>query len=183
MTISFEKAPTLEDMFSRWYSISPSTVTIRRDAFLSCKGFDQRLGFGSDFFLWLRVRHKFRFIHVPETLVVYRANSPFEQLERYPSRRRSRVEQALSDSYGCQVDALIADIRDRWTQVSTECIFRQLQQRRFGSAFYLWIDLARYHPRAFMGINRSILRRGTRKTGRLIWSGLGVRAETRKLPE
>jgi glycosyltransferase involved in cell wall biosynthesis len=178
-TIRFESAPTLEDMFSQWYSILPSTVTIRREAFLDCEGFEEGLGFGAEFPLWLKLLHKFSFAHVPEALVVYRANSPFEQIERYRAKKRSQVERTLSDRYGCRADALIADLGERWSRVSADCIFRRFQQRCFRSALYLWIDLARYRPHSLIGVNQCILRKGIRKIARLIGSGAGSGAATR----
>ncbi len=65
------RPPTLDELLRlRWagWPILPSNVVIRRDIYMSCGGFDERLVSCEDIFLWMRARERGPFAYVPESL-------------------------------------------------------------------------------------------------------------------
>ncbi|MCF6158763.1 MAG: glycosyltransferase [wastewater metagenome] len=59
------------DMFIENCVGTPSTVIVRRECFKKVGLFDESLGFGTDYDMWIRISREFRFEYIKEPLVKY----------------------------------------------------------------------------------------------------------------
>ncbi len=80
-----DHAPSMEELLTRWWPILTSTVVMRRDTFSRCGGFNEefRSAGYEDPYLWLLAREHGAFVYVDEPLVLYRAETALERMEKY----------------------------------------------------------------------------------------------------
>jgi glycosyltransferase involved in cell wall biosynthesis len=94
-------APSMEELLNRWWPILPSAVTMRRDVYNNCGGFDERFKGAGGFaeYLWIRARESGRYCYVPEPLVIYCLTPFVERMHKYASGYKV-YQQLLSQRYG-----------------------------------------------------------------------------------
>jgi glycosyltransferase involved in cell wall biosynthesis len=108
ITPEFAYAPSMAELLRQWWPILPSSVVIRRAAFVQtggfCEGFRRSY---EDVDLWLRARELGEFTYIAAPLVKYRTSPIAERMERYEDdyatfRRRVR------ERYGGSARKLLA---------------------------------------------------------------------------
>lgn len=80
------RAPSMDDMLAGRFQILPSSVSVRRDAFVRAGGFSEEFRGASGFedaFCWLVMREQGPFAFIAARLVNYRTTSLARSLERY----------------------------------------------------------------------------------------------------
>ena len=84
-TADCDHAPSMEELLSRWWPITTSTVVMRRATFERCGGFSEQFRSAGyeDPYLWLLAREQGKFVFVNEPLVLYRTEPVVERMEKY----------------------------------------------------------------------------------------------------
>jgi glycosyltransferase involved in cell wall biosynthesis len=142
-----EKAPTLEEMFACQFSLGTPTVTMRREIFAICGGFDERLSYGEDFVLWLCARQHSDFMHVPEILTVVRQPSGFlPDRRKKPPSTRAAFERVTRERFGRRANRAIRMVYDEWADMLLGTALHEIDERRFGPAVHALIELLGYRP-------------------------------------
>src|SRR6266404_4569528 len=106
-------APTMDEMLTRIWPITPSTVVMRRDAFDRAGGFCESLISAEDIHFWLLMREQGDFIYIPDKLVRF----TFGQL--YPKVLNrdigpDAIVSLIRTRYGSRADRLVENfIRHR----------------------------------------------------------------------
>jgi glycosyltransferase involved in cell wall biosynthesis len=152
-------APTMDEMLTRIWPITPSTVVMRRDAFSRAGGFCEQLISAEDIHFWLLMREQGRFIYLPDRLVRF----TFGQL--YPKvLNRDIGPEALVDliraRYGSRADGLVKDfIRHRVRMIANAGVI-EMSRGNMAGARRCFIRVLRYDPRhlkSYMRIVRTFL--------------------------
>jgi glycosyltransferase involved in cell wall biosynthesis len=95
------RAPSMQDLLTRWWPILPSATVMRRSSFDACGGFSEEFrGLGhEDVYMWLRAREHGVFEYVAEPLVAYRRPDPVTQAEKYAPGART-LRRLMRHRYG-----------------------------------------------------------------------------------
>jgi glycosyltransferase involved in cell wall biosynthesis len=152
-------APTMDEMLTRIWPITPSTVVMRRAAFDRAGGFCESLISAEDIHFWLLMREQGDFVYIPDKLVRF----TFGQL--YPKvLNRDIGPDAIVDlirtRYGSRADQLIADfIRHRVRMIANAGVI-EMSRGNLAGARRCFIRVLRYDPRhvkSYLRLVRSYL--------------------------
>jgi len=146
--VKFDHAPELEEMFVKWECIGPpSSVTVRKEFFNACGGFDERLRWCEDINLWLRLRAQGSFVHVPRELTVYRKRSSIRVIDkRYPLEQLLMFERIMREHFGRRAEGLIAHARDQRAAMLLGVALHEIDQGRPADAIRTLYELICYRP-------------------------------------
>ena len=146
--VTFAHAPSLEEMFRILECVGPpSGVTMRRQLFDTCHGFDRRLTWGEDIDLWLRARQSALFALVPQTLWTYRKRTRLDVHDlRYPLAMRTAFEHVMREHFGPRARRLIAHTRDERAAILLALGLGQLDAGDRRAAIRTFTELMRYRP-------------------------------------
>lgn len=148
-----EKAPTLQEMFECDFLIVTPSVTMRRDIFALCGGYDERLSYGEDYLLYLSARHHCEFARIPNCFT-------FIRVRRIPERRRNaptRVtfERVMRERYGRRANCAIRMAHNGWARMLLGTALRSFDQGRLGDAFRSFVELLQYQPSYLLRLSPS----------------------------
>jgi glycosyltransferase involved in cell wall biosynthesis len=152
-------APTMDEMLTRIWPITPSTVVMRRDAFERAGGFCESLISAEDIHFWLLMREQGNFIYLPGKL----ARFTFGQL--YPKvLNRDIGPDAIVDlirtRYGSRADRLVQNfIRHRVRMIANAGVV-EMSRGNLEGARRCFIRVLRYdrlHMKSYLRIARTYL--------------------------
>jgi glycosyltransferase involved in cell wall biosynthesis len=161
-----ERAPSLEEMFECRFSIGTLTVTVRRNVFARCGGYDERLSFGEDFWFYLGARHYCNFVHIPEHLALCRITTGFgPQQRKRPPAARAVFERLMSERYGRRARTAIRMFRDDWARMLLGTALHQIDEGHRRLALRTLVDLVYYRPSYLLRANpaKALSRRNVRR--------------------
>jgi glycosyltransferase involved in cell wall biosynthesis len=146
--LSFPDNPRIDQMFARLECVGiPSNVAVRRAIFEQVGGFDERLHWGEDIDLYLRLRRVCSFSRIPEPLLVYRKRMQLEEsIRAYSLENRATFEHVMREHFGRRANRLINHTRD---QRAAGLLTLGLMQFRGGErrkALTTFVELAMYRP-------------------------------------
>src|ERR1700735_1878481 len=106
-------APTMDEMLTRIWPITPSTVVMRREAFDRAGGFCEQLISAEDIHFWLLMREQGHFIYIPEKLVRFTYGQLFPKVLNRDIGPDAIVD-LIRARYGQRADGLVKNfIRHR----------------------------------------------------------------------
>jgi glycosyltransferase involved in cell wall biosynthesis len=152
-------APTMDEMLTRIWPITPSTVVMRRAAFDRAGGFCESLISAEDIHFWLLMREQGNFIYLPDKLVRF----TFGQL--YPKvLNRDIGPEAIVDlirtRYGSRADRLVANfIRHRVRMIANAGVV-EMSRGNLEGARRCFVRVLRYdrlHVKSYLRIARTYL--------------------------
>jgi glycosyltransferase involved in cell wall biosynthesis len=106
------RAPTMNDLLTRWWPIVPSAVVMSRRVFERCGGFPREFtspGY-EDTWLWLRAREHGDFEYVAEPLVRYRMSPELHRMQKY-MRGFEIFARMVKERYGAGGARLVENLR------------------------------------------------------------------------
>ena len=152
-------APTMDEMLTRIWPITPSTVVMRRAAFDRAGGFCESLISAEDIHFWLLMREQGNFIYIPEKLVRF----TFGQLYPKVLNRDIGPEAIVSlirTRYGSRGDRLVANfIRHRVRMIANAGVV-EMSRGNLEGARRCFIRVLRYDPlhvKSYLRIARTYL--------------------------
>src|SRR5271154_1057226 len=101
-------APTIDEMLTRIWPITPSTVVMRRAAFDRAGGFCEQLLSAEDIYLSLLMREQGHFIYLPDRLVRFTYGQLFPKVLNRDIGEASMVD-LIRARYGDRADGLVKD--------------------------------------------------------------------------
>lgn len=159
LVTSIGRAPTLSEMLSGLWPILPSTVVMRRSVFDRCDGFEERLRWLEDTFMWLRVREEAEFVYVAEPLVIYRQADLVTKTEKYEPGRLE-LRRLLRERYGSRVTGLIASLDTFYSAAQIQKAIKQIDSGDSKGALRSLLRAGKARPSYF--VESHILRRVAR---------------------
>ena len=141
--------PSLQQMFQRLECVGvPSTVTVRRAVFEQAGGFDERLHWGEDVDLYVRLRQICCFYKIPgPPLAVYRKRTRVEDSVRaYSLGTRATLERVMREHFGRRANGLIKEIRNQRAAGLLTLVLIQLKKRKWRRSLRHFAELATYRP-------------------------------------
>jgi glycosyltransferase involved in cell wall biosynthesis len=147
--VSHPDDPSLEQMFQRLECVGvPSSVAVRRAVFEQVGGFDERLHWGEDTDIYLRLRQVCSFYRIPgRPLLVYRKRTQVEDSVRaYSVQTRAVLENVMREHFGRQANKLIKQMRDQRAAGLLTLGLTQLKHREWRKALDSFGELATYRP-------------------------------------
>jgi len=113
VTPRFAHSPSMHDLLSRWWPILPSTVVVRRDAFVACGGFCEEfrdpVGY-EDVEMWIRMRERGEFEYIAQPLAVYDSHNPAGRMAKYEAAYPLFIRR-MKQRYGRAARLLINETR------------------------------------------------------------------------
>ncbi|HVC45008.1 MAG TPA: glycosyltransferase [Candidatus Binataceae bacterium] len=142
---TFDGPPTLEQMLTQWNTAAvPTATTIRRSILDQVGGFDERINWGDDIYLWLRAREVSKFAHIATPLAVYHKTR--EPKRRYTSNQRRTFERVLIERYGRSARPLVSLLRDVCASFLTRLMLNQIDQREPLQAAKTLVEVLQLRP-------------------------------------
>jgi GT2 family glycosyltransferase len=140
--------PSLEQMLHRLECVGAlSSVTVRRAVFEQVGGFDERLHWGEDIDIYLRLRQICLFHRIPGPLTVYRKRTQIEDSVRaYPRQTHATLEQVMREHFGREANWLIKQMRDQRAAGLLSLALTQLKNREWRKTFGSFGELATNRP-------------------------------------
>jgi glycosyltransferase involved in cell wall biosynthesis len=152
-------APTMDEMLTRIWPITPSTVVMRRDAFDRAGGFCEQLISAEDIHFWLLMREQGRFIYLPERLVRFTYGQLFPKVLNRDIGPTAIVD-LIRVRYGARADGLVKNfIRHRVRMIANAGVVEMSRGNTVG-ARQCFIRVLKYDPRhvkSYLRIARTFL--------------------------
>jgi glycosyltransferase involved in cell wall biosynthesis len=147
-----EGVPTLQEIFEYRFGIVTAAVTVRREIFALCGGYDERLAYGEDYLLYLCARHHCNFFHIPEYLTLVRTTRVPDRRKK-PAQTRLVFERVMRERFGSRVKVAIRGAHDQWARMLLGTALEELDKRRFRLALSAFLELLRYQPSYLLRAN------------------------------
>ncbi len=151
-TLEFAHAPSMDEMLTRRWPFVPSTIVMRRTAYLGADAFAERAtgnlraDWGEDYMLLL-AREKGEFIYIPEPLTRFQVIIGYESLDKW----EPDVFIALvRERYGKRAHGLLKDLRFAYAGELAYKANLELHQGRLGRALCTSMKAMRYEPWVFL---------------------------------
>ena len=152
-------APTMDEMLTRIWPITPSTVVMRRDAFDCAGGFCEALISAEDIHFWLLMREQGHFIYLPDRLVRFTYGQVFPKVLNRDIGPTAIVD-LIRARYGSRADGLVKDfIRHRVRMIANAGVIEMSKGNVVG-ARKCFIRVLQYDPRhvkSYLRIARTFL--------------------------
>jgi glycosyltransferase involved in cell wall biosynthesis len=152
-------APTMDEMLTRIWPITPSTVVMRRDAFDRAGGFCEQLISAEDIHFWLLMREQGHFIYLPDRLVRFTYGQLFPKVLNRDIGPTAIVD-LIRARYGARADGLVKDfIRHRVRMIANAGVVEMSRGNTVG-ARQCFIRVLKYDPRhvkSYLRIARTFL--------------------------
>ncbi|HEV2170559.1 MAG TPA: glycosyltransferase [Candidatus Binatus sp.] len=152
-------APTMDEMLTRIWPITPSTVVMRRDAFDRAGGFCEQLISAEDIHFWLLMREQGHFIYLPERLVRYTFGDLFPKVLKRDIGLTAIVD-LVRTRYGSRADGLVKNfIRHRVRMIANAGVI-EMSKGNVQGARQCFIRVLQYDPRhvkSYLRIARTFL--------------------------
>jgi glycosyltransferase involved in cell wall biosynthesis len=141
-------APSMDDMLTRWWPIIPSTVVVRRNAFVACGGFDVDFRGASgyeDALLWLLLRELGPFAYVSDQLVTYRTEGAATRMAKYLPQQDLFIAK-VHQRYGSKARGLIRSTRDAYPAALGHEGLIAMRRGDYPTARAYFVRALRYRP-------------------------------------
>ena len=152
-------APTMDEMLTRIWPITPSTVVMRRDAFDRAGGFCEALISAEDVHFWLLMREQGHFIYLSERLVRFTYGQVFPKVLNRDIGPTAIVD-LIRARYGSRGDGLVKDfIRHRVRMIANAGVI-EMSKGNMQGARRCFIRVLQYDPshvKSYMRIARTFL--------------------------
>jgi glycosyltransferase involved in cell wall biosynthesis len=152
-------APTMDEMLTRIWPITPSTVVMRRDAFDRAGGFCEQLISAEDIHFWLLMREQGHFIYLPERLVRFTYGQLFPKVLNRDIGPAAIVD-LIRARYGHRADGLVKNfIRHRVRMIANAGVV-EMSRGNMANARRCFIRVLKYDPRhakSYLRIARTYL--------------------------
>ncbi len=135
--------PTMDEMLSHWWPISPTTVAMRKDLWKSCGGFRVDLPGFEDIYFFMGAREHGEFEFIPNSLATFRVNDPEVGPDKWNPDHFIRT---LRQRYGHSSDRLIAEVRRSYANAYAAKALSEMDRQRRGAALRCWLKTLRYNP-------------------------------------
>jgi glycosyltransferase involved in cell wall biosynthesis len=152
-------APTMDEMLTRIWPITPSTVVMRRDAFDRAGGFCEQLISAEDIHFWLLMREQGHFIYLPDRLVRFTYGQLFPKVLNRDIGPTAIVD-LIRARYGARADGLVKNfIRHRVRMIANAGVVEMSRGNTVG-ARQCFMRVLKYDPRhvkSYLRIARTFL--------------------------
>jgi len=152
-------APTMDEMLSRIWPITPSAVVMRRDAFDRAGGFCEELISAEDIHFWLLMREQGHFIYLPDRLVRFTYGQVFPKVLNRDIGPTAIVD-LIRERYGRRADGLVKDfIRHRVRMIANAGVI-EMSKGNMQGARRCFIRVLQYDPlyvKSYLRIARTFL--------------------------
>jgi glycosyltransferase involved in cell wall biosynthesis len=152
-------APTMDEMLTRIWPITPSTVVMRRAAFDRAGGFCEQLISAEDIHFWLLMREQGHFIYLPDRLVRFTYGQLFPKVLNRDIGPTAIVD-LIRARYGARADGLLKNfIRHRVRMIANAGVV-EMSRGNIVGARRCFIRVLKYDPRhvkSYLRIARTFL--------------------------
>jgi glycosyltransferase involved in cell wall biosynthesis len=138
--------PSIEEMFECRVIFQTSAVTMRRQIFERCGGFDERCEVGEDFLLWLNARQCCDFAFIPEPLAIWRQTGDLRDYGKYPLAARKAHVRVMRERHGLRAKTAIRVFRDFAAQNLLTGFICQIDDGNAREALWTLMRLLCYRP-------------------------------------
>jgi glycosyltransferase involved in cell wall biosynthesis len=154
--------PTMDEMLTRIWPITPSTVVMRRDAFDRAGGFCESLISAEDIHFWLLMREQGDFIYLPDKLVRFTFGQLYPKVVNRDIGPGAIVD-LIRARYGRRADGLVKDfIRHRVRMIANAGVI-EMSRGNLAGARRCFVRVLRYdkfHLKSYLRIARTYLPAG-----------------------
>jgi glycosyltransferase involved in cell wall biosynthesis len=158
-------APTMDEMLTRIWPITPSTVVMRRVGFDRAGGFCEQLISAEDIHFWLLMREQGHFIYLPERLVRFTYGQVFPKVLNRDIGPTAIVD-LIRARYGSRADGLVRDfIRHRVRMIANAGVI-EMSKGNVQGARRCFIRVLQYDPshvKSYLRIARTFLPASVRR--------------------
>ncbi len=151
--------PTMDDMLTRIWPITPSTVVMRRDAFDRAGGFCESLISAEDIHFCLLMREQGDFIYLPDKLVRFTFGQLYPKVVNRDIGPGAIVD-LIRARYGRRADGLVKDfIRHRVRMIANAGVI-EMSRGNLAGARRCFVRVLRYdkfHLKSYLRIVRTYL--------------------------
>ena len=138
-------APTMDEMLTRIWPITPSTVVMRREAFDRAGGFCEQLISAEDIHFWLLMREQGHFIYIPEKLVRFTYGQLFPKVLNRDIGPTAIVD-LIRARYGTRADGLVKNfIRHRVRMIANAGVV-EMSKGNMEGARRCFVRALKYDP-------------------------------------
>jgi len=155
---SYDGAPSLDQMLDKGFEAVPSAVTMRRDVFEACGGFDERFvpNYFEDLWLWFLARERGEFEYIPKELTTLRLRDKYPDA-RYFANGRTYIG-LLRQRYGRRARGAIRQAYKHLAGVSVyEALRRMDAGDRLGAVAW-WASAIRLRPALIADLGGRVFR-------------------------
>ena len=155
---SYDGAPSLDDMLEKGFEVVPSAVTMRRDVFEACGGFNERFvpNYFEDLWLWFLAREMGEFEYIAKELTTLRLRDKHPDA-RYFANGRTYIG-FLRQRYGSRARGAIRQAYKHLAGVSVyEALRRMDAGDRLGAVAW-WISAVRLRPALIADLGGRVFR-------------------------
>jgi hypothetical protein len=152
----------MDEMLTRIWPITPSTVVMRRDAFDRAGGFCESLISAEDIHFWLLMREQGDFIYLPDKLVRFTFGQLYPKVVNRDIGPGAIVD-LIRARYGRRADGLVKDfIRHRVRMIANAGVI-EMSRGNLAGARRCFVRVLRYdkfHLKSYLRIARTYLPAG-----------------------
>ncbi|MGD0290250.1 MAG: glycosyltransferase family A protein [Candidatus Binataceae bacterium] len=136
--IYIERSPSLDELLRTGTGMLPSAIVMRAASFVSCGGFESRLFYFEDLYLWLLMREQGEFRCVHETHFFYRQPPFADRAEKYEAGRKPFIR-LIRERYGTVAETMVAEVNRNAAQSLLQKALLRLDARDLAGALrYAW---------------------------------------------
>jgi glycosyltransferase involved in cell wall biosynthesis len=137
-------APSLDEMLARWWPITPTTVTMRKEVWQTCGGFvdEAKVGF-EDLLFFLFAREQGEFEYVTEPLIKFRNTNSDRLAEKWTPDVFLRI---VAKRYGSRASKLLREVRNQYAASFAVMALNAMERGDRRDAIRCWKRVFRYDP-------------------------------------
>jgi glycosyltransferase involved in cell wall biosynthesis len=135
--------PSMDEILTHWWPISPTTVTMQRSIWDRCGGFHiEATGF-EDLYFFILAREHGEFEYLADPLANFRLSDPDLGPDKWSPDVFIRL---IRERYGARAQQLIAKVRNEYASGFAAKALREMARGNRREAVRCWLKVFRYDP-------------------------------------
>lgn len=135
--------PSMDEILSNWWPISPTTVTMRKTVWERCGRFRTDLPGFEDIEFFIRARQHGDFEYIGEPLALFQANDPEKGPDKWPPDNFIRL---LRNLYGERSANFVAEVRSSYASAYAAKALREMDCGNRAAALRCWSKVLKFDP-------------------------------------
>jgi len=167
---SLAHPPSMKEILTHWWPISPTTVTIRRSIWERCGGFHRDATGFEDLYFFILAREHGEFEFLPEPLAKFRLGDSELGPDKWSPEVFIRL---IRGRYGNSAQSLISEVRNAYAGAFAYKALRSMEEGNRREAVRCWLKVFRYdHLYTFKiaRVARLFRGRNIRRVAQILWS-------------